>query len=270
MESPLIAQKSPISRQCAALLRVSLFDSGGAGKRTEHSHDVDRLIVILKGRYEAETLGQTLSAGPGDVVFFRANSAVRDRSFTGDPLQCFDLLYRWYDPPHKLPLAIHDHGGRIRLMSEWLLQEWVSPSFHTDMVREGNMQGILAEFVRLCGAHEDPLAARVRDFTLARMDRPVRLDDLATHVGLHRRYFIRKYKAITGRTPMADVRRLRLERARELVLTTTLPLKRIAPLTGITDESQLARMFSRYLGVKTRTLRQQSATHGGGQSLHDR
>lgn len=54
---------------------------------------------------------------------------------------------------------------------------------------------------------------------------------------------------------MEDVRRLRVEEARELIITTNLLLKEIAPLVGLSDEYQLSRLLRRYLGVSTRKLR---------------
>jgi transcriptional regulator GlxA family with amidase domain len=60
---------------------------------------------------------------------------------------------------------------------------------------------------------------------------------------------------LTGLTPMEDLRQLRLEAARDLLLTTDLPLKAIAPRTGLGDEYHLSRLFRRAFGIAPGALR---------------
>ena len=54
---------------------------------------------------------------------------------------------------------------------------------------------------------------------------------------------------------MQDVRELRLELARNLILTTNEPLKVIAPQAGLGDEYHMSRAFRRYLGMPPGQLR---------------
>jgi transcriptional regulator GlxA family with amidase domain len=68
-------------------------------------------------------------------------------------------------------------------------------------------------------------------------------------------HFSRRYRQLTGLTPMEDLRQLRLEAARDLLLTTDLPLKAIAPRTGLGDEYHLSRLFRRAFGIAPGELR---------------
>jgi len=70
--------------------------------------------------------------------------------------------------------------------------------------------------------------------------------------------FVRKFRRLRGRTPMEELRLLRLDRARTLLLTTSLPVKAIAPEVGIGDEYQLSKLFRRHFNLAPSQLRTRS------------
>lgn len=72
--------------------------------------------------------------------------------------------------------------------------------------------------------------------------------ELATLVRLSVGYFTRAFKATVGIPPHQFVILQRIARAKELLLTSDTPLKEIAPLCGLADQSHLTRLFSRREG----------------------
>ena len=78
------------------------------------------------------------------------------------------------------------------------------------------------------------------------LGKPLSLDLLAKNVYISKYHFLRKYKALTGVTPVADLRKLRLEHAADLLLTTNDTLDTIAYKTGIGDQKSLSRMFRKH------------------------
>ena len=88
------------------------------------------------------------------------------------------------------------------------------------------------------------------------------LGQLACHVGLEKHHFGRKYKALTGITPMRAVRRRKAEHARRMILSGTLlmndpllNLRNIAKRVGVRDEHQMSRLLTRYVGGSVRELK---------------
>jgi transcriptional regulator GlxA family with amidase domain len=75
------------------------------------------------------------------------------------------------------------------------------------------------------------------------------VDALAAQAGMSPRNFARVFSADTGLTPAKYVERARLERARQLIEDTTLPLLAIADRSGFESDQQLRRTFVRWLGV---------------------
>ena len=79
-------------------------------------------------------------------------------------------------------------------------------------------------------------------------------------------HFLRRYRALTGKTPMEDVRAIRLDFARNLILTTDLPLKLIAVQAGLGDAYQLSRLFRKHLNLAPSALRRASAAPAARQA----
>ena len=79
---------------------------------------------------------------------------------------------------------------------------------------------------------------------------------LSGFVGLDESYFGRRYKQLTGHTPMEEVRRIRVEHAVGIIQGTgTLPLKDVAFRVGMANDRLLCRWLKRYRGMTSREIR---------------
>jgi len=66
---------------------------------------------------------------------------------------------------------------------------------------------------------------------------------------------LREYERLCGLTPMADVRRIRLQQARNYILTSNDPLKVIATRVGLVSENHLSRLLKETFGLGVRQMR---------------
>jgi AraC family transcriptional regulator len=80
---------------------------------------------------------------------------------------------------------------------------------------------------------------------------------MARTVNLTSFHFCHLFKAETGRSPARYLKALRLERARELLETTSLSVKEIRALIGLNDESHFARDFRAAYGLTAQAYREQ-------------
>ncbi|MCL4545990.1 MAG: AraC family transcriptional regulator [Chloroflexi bacterium] len=83
----------------------------------------------------------------------------------------------------------------------------------------------------------------------ARFTEQLTLAELARSLNLHPAYFSALFKEITGLPPMRYLTQYRFERARELLLTTNLPISSIAAETGYGDPFYLSRVFHKVEGM---------------------
>jgi AraC family transcriptional regulator len=82
------------------------------------------------------------------------------------------------------------------------------------------------------------------------------LNDMARSVNLTSFHFCHLFKAEMGRSPARYFKALRLERARELLETTSLSVKEIRALVGLNDESHFTRDFRMVYGLTPQQYRE--------------
>ncbi|MDE1150017.1 MAG: AraC family transcriptional regulator [Azospirillaceae bacterium] len=102
------------------------------------------------------------------------------------------------------------------------------------------------------------LVARAKAYMVAREDGAITMAEVAAACGLSRAYFIAAFGRTTGQTPYRWLRRYRVERARDLLVGTCLPIADIAVACGFADQSHLTRVFADVLGVSPAALRRRA------------
>lgn len=81
------------------------------------------------------------------------------------------------------------------------------------------------------------------------------LGDLAAEANLSLHHFAREFRRTTGDTPYAYMLRRRLNRARQLIIQSSLPLARIGVLSGFPSAAHFTDRFHREMGVSPGALR---------------
>jgi len=89
---------------------------------------------------------------------------------------------------------------------------------------------------------------RAKEILLAHIDGRIGLDELARACNLSRAHFARSFKATTGASPMRWLLAQRIERAKDLLLNSGLPIEEIAHHCGFADQSHFTRAFVREIG----------------------
>jgi transcriptional regulator GlxA family with amidase domain len=103
-------------------------------------------------------------------------------------------------------------------------------------------------------AAEDKFGA-LHDWIGAHLADEISLAILARQAGMSQRSFSRHYTEQTGLTPGRAVERLRVQAARQLLLESRLPIKRISRRCGFGSEETMRRSFLRLLGATPQDYR---------------
>jgi len=97
--------------------------------------------------------------------------------------------------------------------------------------------------------HDDPEVAAALRFIHDNAGRPIRVYDVAASLGDARRTLEIRFRQALGRSIHAEIQRTRLQRAKQLLLETDLPLPKVAGACGFGSPSYLAAVFHRNLGM---------------------
>lgn len=222
----------------------------------------DQLIVVVGGVYKAtvDTARgrQHIHAVAGDVVFWPAGSEDTDESEPGKPLRCVSLWFHWPGSSANLPCMVRDTGHLIDLLANRLLVLAHDPTRKTALGAETNvyLAAMLAEYTALARTGAEELVAQVAHFIEEHIHLPIRLAELARCVGLEENHFGRRYRQLTGRTPLEEVRSRKAAYAKHiLLLSPEWPLSRVSKTVGVRDASRLSRLLARYAGASARDIK---------------
>ncbi len=95
----------------------------------------------------------------------------------------------------------------------------------------------------------------VKDYVDAGLAGRLALEDIAASIHMSPYHFARTFKATTGETPHSYVTRLRVERAQELLRTSSWSMPAIARRVGFSSKSHFAAVFLRLTGISPHRFR---------------
>ncbi|MDC8444234.1 AraC family transcriptional regulator [Halomonas sp. Y3] len=94
------------------------------------------------------------------------------------------------------------------------------------------------------------------EFMKENLQHQVSIENLAEVTGVGVWTFCRRFKETYGTTPSAYLMEKRIERAKEMLRKSELPIKAVAAECGFSDQSHMTRVFRRKLGLTPGQIRQ--------------
>jgi len=88
-----------------------------------------------------------------------------------------------------------------------------------------------------------------------RITQPIGIRDLASEVRMSQFHFARMFKAAVGDPPHEYITRVRMERAKQLLAASDLPLREVATSVGYQTQAHFTGVFHKRVGVTPRTFR---------------
>ncbi|WP_217544135.1 GlxA family transcriptional regulator [Streptomyces sp. GbtcB6] len=107
--------------------------------------------------------------------------------------------------------------------------------------------------------------ADTRGWAMRNLDKPLTLTDLARHAGVSVRTLTRRFHAESGVSPLQWLLHQRVERAKELLETTTLAMDQVAAACGLGTADSLRAHLVRRTGLTPSAYRAQFSRHGTGE-----
>jgi LacI family transcriptional regulator len=174
-----------------------------------------------------------------------------------------ELLCELADPPLS-SVALNAEAGGYRAAA---LLDRVMRGCARGQVRQKRPSRLLVEPLRVVTrrstdivALDDPEVAAALHFLHDHAGEPIDVGDLVGHLLISRRSLEIRFRKAIGRTIHQELHRVRMERAKRLLLETELPIPRVAQGAGFASPGYLAQVFRRTMGVTPARYRRQGRT----------
>ncbi len=108
------------------------------------------------------------------------------------------------------------------------------------------------------GGLSHPALVQAIDYIHAHLDQKLSLDQIAAHLNLSVYYFCTLFAQSVGTSPYQYVLQQRVERVKQLLKTTQLPLSEIAVMAGFNDQTQMSKHFRKLTATTPKAYRQEA------------
>ncbi len=260
------------SEICRGLYPLSFgYYPNAAGHRmSRDEHDDNLLIYCVQGQTELMLEGRDHRVRPGDLVVLPKDTVHAYRTLDDDPWTIF-----WVHFEGELSQAYLDNLGY---------------SFETPLIPLGVLPKLVSDFEAMLAVRKTGYSVKAfihlanhltqlltfiaiqipkiqegsgyyldLDAIHAYMQRNIHgqldLDALAAQVKLSKYYFARRYKQLTGETPIGHFIRMKMEHACYLLDLSGRSINAIAQELGYEDPYYFSRLFSKVIGLPPREYR---------------
>lgn len=105
--------------------------------------------------------------------------------------------------------------------------------------------------------HNNDLVQKAQDWIDTRIDTSFTLKELADSLNTTEKNITRNFKLALSTTPLKYIQQLRVQTARYLLETSTLPLEKVMDKVGYSDRSGFTKLFTKHMGLPPINYRRQ-------------
>ena len=239
-QNPFCALLAKTNRTCAACLQVQkeMQDMPGSGAKTVTCFAglCDSAVPVNAGEKVVGYLqtGQVALRKPNEVQFNRITQQLVEWGVNVDLAQLKDAYYR------SRTLAPQQYTAMVKLLE--IFASHISRLANEIVVQEDEA--------------ESPMIRRARAYILANQADPIDLDKVAQAMHVSTFYFCKMFKKATGLTFTDYLSRVRVEKAKTLLLNPHLRISEIAYDVGFQSLTHFNRMFRKIVGESPTAYRE--------------
>lgn len=237
-------------------------DSHPSGPATIRA--MERVELITGGRGWFEMEGELVEVTPGALLWHVEGDRSISRSDLEDPYRCLSVHFvvEPFAGMRRAPrLSWWKDLDEVRDFTAEVSRWMAEPDFDRQALLEYTYGRLIFQ-VRVwergsLGHRQPPGLRRALDLIDAQFTRELRLSALAEAAGWSEAHLYEVFRAHLAQTPHQVILHRRLERARELLAATDLPVKWIAGECGFASSASFCQIFRKRVGMTPSDYRQQ-------------
>lgn len=262
--------RHPLTRECYPTA-MGFYPSADKHRMQRQRHDDNLLIYCVDGRGSASTDEWQGEIGAGDVLLLPQGKTHRYEAHGDQPWSIYWVHYQGISTavfnqylgdregtPPVLPVGL---SPQLIAHFRGLLAAQRTGYSNRAFINAANQLRHLLTHIALdlrqanANRHDKLDLESVQNLMLEHIGQPLTLDTLATAANLSRYHFSKKYKALTGYSPIKHFLNMKMEHACHLLDSTPLSIKGVASALGYEDPLYFSRQFSKTVGLSPRAYR---------------
>ncbi|MFK7161265.1 AraC family transcriptional regulator [Marinospirillum sp. MEB164] len=252
-------------------LAFGFYQRARGHQMQRQQHQTELLIYCIEGEGQVTSGGQTSRVEAGELLYLPAGEPHHYATLEQHPWTIY-----WVHFSGSLAPALRQHlgfagtqrtrwiGRQARLLVDFNgLLAAQQRGFHKETLIHASQR--LRQL--LCALPliqpQDQQQAKLdlpalEQLMRAHLDQRLDLDTLAAKAGLSRYHFVHRYKALTGVTPIQHYLQMKIEKACQLLDTSSASWRQIAEQLGYEDSYYCSRLFKKIMGISPHFYRRRA------------
>lgn len=234
-----------------------------------HWHDRMEILYIHSGSLIITSGGSSTEIGAGELAVFSPAVPHSGRAGSGGvsyDAVMFDIskFYNTTGASHRFLTPVHEQRvlfetttrqSEILDSVKEILRLHRSGDGVADIMVVGEIYRLIGLLFKYCLSPEQTVSPdsgrfkEVLDFVNQSFCKDISSATLSKKFGYDETYFCRRFKSVTGLTPMIYIRILRLEKAKKLIKKGNIMLTDVATSCGFSEQGYFSRCFKKHFGI---------------------
>jgi len=227
---------------------IRCFLNANISSGLKHSHPCWEIIYRLSGKTDTLIGRQTYPLNEGDLILIPPETEHSD-----EPEDIFsDLVIHVDFLDFSDVLILHDYDGNVRMLMQMLHRVLLENEYNHINIANGLMEVICQYLKRLTvSVYKNPFVYKLKNSIYANMEQAeFDLTGEIEKTGFHPDYVRRCFKAETGKTPLAYLTWLRINKAKQLLVQHIgISIENIAAQCGFLDSFYFSTCFKKHTGM---------------------
>lgn len=220
---------------------------------SRHRHPYIELIYRKNGRGRTDLLEESHRFSYFDTLVYPVDCWHEDK-FEANPEN--DCCCLWVDMPEAVldkPLQVHDQNGALGSLFHAILEEHRKISSSSELLSL-MIRTLLIQILMYSEESKPSTIEQIIQYLNAHLAEKITLDGLAAVTFMSKSYMVRQFKLETGKTIIAYLNELRIEKAKMLLATTTKTVTEVAYSVGFDSPKYFYRTFKTIAGMTPATF----------------
>ncbi len=234
----------------------------------EHWHERMELIYLIEGEIIYSVGNENGVAGKGDIIIVpphKLHKGVCGKSNTSYYVIMFELsdfshsanVFEQFIEPilnRKTDFSVKTSNVILAENIEEIIKLYFSCNKISPLIMIGSVYKFLGNLLASCSKNSEIYIfnnrfKEVLDFVDANFCSDISSETIAERFGYVESYFCRRFKEITGISPMQYIQILRLEKALKLIKEGKMKINEVASECGFSEQGYFARCFKKRYGI---------------------